>query len=202
MLIAWTLVSSAVTVPSLQISRAKVQRKSPLAKLCCWCSVFKVSHLIGFSCSFSCMPWIFFINICQCQALKWLFRALLKLCWFERALQRPVWESCGKGRLRDPAFLVHPLALMETWVLAELQPHTHSSTRPFESRLVFPVQWFHSCHAKQQTWWYVGGIPAYPFKSLNTVQRRWLQKSICTQQKHDVFSKFCEAMSAVQGINE
>lgn len=117
---------------------------------------------------------IFVIKICQCQALKRLSKEYCLNSTDLRAggsvLRRPVGESCGKERLRDPAFLMHLPVLVAMQVLAELQPHTDSSTRPFKGRLVFPAQWLHSCHADRQTWWYGGGTPVYPFKSLHTAR--------------------------------
>jgi len=75
------------------------------------------------------------------------------------------------GEAQGSHFSCAPPALMAMWVLAELEPHTDSNTGPFKGRLVFPVQWLHSRHANWQTWWYAGGMPAYPFKSSHTVQR-------------------------------
>lgn len=67
-------------------------------------------------------------------------RVFYKLHWFESqgsALGIPM------GRLRDPAFLGHPPALVALRELAELRSHPDGSTRPLKGSLVFPVRWLH-----------------------------------------------------------
>lgn len=131
------------------------------------------------------------INNWQCQALKWLSNEyFLKFNWFESwgsVLQRPVWEGCGKERLRDLTLLMYPPALIAVWVLAELQSLNDSSTRFLQDRLVFPGQWFCSCHTNCQIWCLAGGMTAYPPKSLHMMQRHSGSQSTCTHNINRMF---------------
>lgn len=119
-------------------------------------------------------------------------RVLFKLHRFESwgsALQRPRREGGGKERLRDLTFLQPSPALGVTQMLAELQLHTDTRTRPFKGRLIFPPQWLHSCRANQQTSWYASRTPAYPFKSLHTVQRHTGSQRASAQNINVMFSQ-------------
>lgn len=119
-------------------------------------------------------------------------RVLFKVHGFKgqrSALRRPTRESGGKERLRDLTFLQSSPALGATQMLAELQLHTDTRTRPFKDRLIFLPQWLHSCRANQQTWWYASRTPAYTFKSLHTVQRHAGSQRASAQNINMIFSQ-------------
>lgn len=125
-------------------------------------------------------------------------RAFYKLHWFEKqgsALGIPM------GRLRDPTFLGHPPALVAVRELAELTRTVARgpSKAPWSSQC-------DGCTDAMQTSRLSGVREERPLilsrADAHRAETRWLPKGICTQHKCDVFTKFWEAMSEAQGINE